>query len=284
MNRMTLQNLQTSSGTFTIAPFDQRGSLAKMLGVDMQTHEGKRTMEQVKSLFMKAFSPLCSAVLVDPEFGQPSLIYKSPHAGLLLTYEKSSVELEDKEALPAFYEDWPPAKIAQAGAAVKVLVYYHPESKTAAEKEKLMQEIFEQCKKLHTPFLLEVVIHDMKNASLSSFEAQIEAVKKFHGCCDVLKLEFPINADDEIDEKLAIERCKEITTTSSVPWILLSRGMGYERFLLALELAMKGGAKGFAVGRAIWKEIGSFATWNEQQEFVQTVAVERLKKLIQIVR
>lgn len=280
---MTVRDLQTDSGHMTLAPFDQRGSLAKLLGVDPMSDSGKQQLSDLKVVFMQTFSPLCSAVLVDPEFGLPSTLVKDPHAALLLSLEKSSYDVENKDAMPQFYEKWGVPEIVSHYAAVKLLLFYHPQSNTAQAKRDLVKNIYEESKQHSVPFLLEPLLYPVPQSSLSSFEAHLQMVRDFTSLCDVLKLEFPLGAEETFDEKLAADRCDQITKTTTVPWILLSRGMGYERFSLALHTAMKHGANGFAVGRAIWKEVGEFTTQEEQFIFVRTTAKERLQKLIEIV-
>lgn len=280
---MTVRDLQTDSGHITLAPFDQRGSLAKLLGVDPTSDSGKQQLSDLKVVFMQTFSPLCSAVLVDPEFGLPSTLVKDTHAALLLSLEKSSYDAENKDAMPQFYDGWGVPEIVAHNAVVKLLIFYHPESHTAPQKCDLVEKIYKESKQYNVPFLLEPLLYPVQTSSLSSFEAHLQMVRDFTSLCDVLKLEFPLGAEETFDEKLAADHCEEITKTSTVPWILLSRGMGYERFSLALHTAIKHGANGFAVGRAIWKEVGEFTTQEEQFTFVRTTAKERLQKLIEIV-
>ncbi|MBI5151566.1 MAG: tagatose 1,6-diphosphate aldolase [Candidatus Pacebacteria bacterium] len=280
---MTVRDLQTQSGHITLAPFDQRGSLAKLLGVDPASDSGKQQLSDLKSVFMQTFSPFCSAVLVDPEFGLPSIQKKDPHAALLLSLEKSSYDAENKDAMPQFYEGWGVPEIVVRNAAVKLLLFYHPESTTAFQKRQLVERMYKESKQYNVPFLLEPLLYPPQQSTLSSFEAQLQMVRDFTPLCDVLKLEFPLGAEEAFDEQTAANYCDQITKTSTVPWILLSRGMGYERFSLALSTAMKHGAHGFAVGRAIWKEVGEYTTQEDQFAFVRTTAKERLQKLIEIV-
>ena len=76
---------------------------------------------------------------------------------------------------------------------------------------------------------------------------------------------------------------KKITELSTASWILLSRGIGFEKYQKALTIAMQNGAKGFAVGRSVWKEVGEQETFEQQQTFIQTIARKRMEALIQIV-
>ncbi len=284
---MTISQLQTSSGMFTIAACDQRSSLAKILGANPEVEAGKTILEEVKSLFVGTFSPLCSSILVDPEFGLPSVEKKSSDCGLLLSLERSSYSLEDPENMPLLYDRWGVSEIAHHDAAVKLLLSYHPQSIHAQQKQQFVQDIFEQAKKEQTPLLLEIILHPLngdKESLMQNFVSlQLQAVQDFTSRCDVLKLEFPLGEREVFDDVVVAQRCQALSETSSVPWILLSHGMGYERFLSAVEIAVQRGARGFAVGRAVWKEIGEYATWEEQEEFVRTVAKQRMQTLVNVV-
>ena len=280
---MTLHDLQTPNGKFAIAPFDQRGSLAKLLGVDHTSESGKKEIKDLKISFMKVFSPIASGVLVDPEFGLPALEYRDHHAGLLLSLEKSSYDAEDKNAMPQFYEGWGVSQIIEKGGMVKLLMFYHPQSSNADKKRALAKKFFEESKAAGSPFLLEVILHpngESEQEFIQTFtKLQTQLVKDFTDVCDVLKLEFPIHAGAELNEDEAAKACDQISAASKVPWILLSKGMGFERFIRAVEIAMKHGSSGFAVGRAIWKEVGDYPTI-ERENFLHNVAVPRLQQLI----
>lgn len=283
---MRLDELKTSSGHFTIAAFDQRGSLAKLLGVDPARQSGHEELSQLKTQFMETFSPICSAVLVDMDFGKESLRKRDPRAGLLLTLEDYDYASEQREALPLFKNDWGVPHIAERQAAVKLLLYYHPESKTAEEKVRIVQDLHAQCKEWNVPFLLEPVLYPLNSDEAfvqRFFDLQLQMAKTFDPMCDVLKLEFPVPAEQEIDAPEVGRRCIRLTESLHVPWIILSRGMTYERYIRALEIALKNGASGFAVGRAVWKEVGNLPTWEERKQFIQTVGRERMLRLIELV-
>lgn len=280
---MTLHGLQTKNNRFTIAACDQRASLAKLLGVDPQTTSGIETLKQVKNLFMEVFSPICSAVLTDPEFGLPSVELKAPGAGLLLCLERSPYDKEPPENLPLLYPHWGVPEIAGHSAGVKLLVYYHPHAKNATEKRDWVEKVFHHCQAQNIPFVCELLVYSEAQSTLSLFEAQLQTAKDFTNLCDVLKLEFPVSVSEDFNEELATQRCKSISKSVHVPWIVLSHGMGYERLILAMDIAMKNGASGFAVGRAVWKEIGELPTWKEQEQFIRTTAKDRMNKLISIV-
>jgi len=266
---------------YTIAPFDHRGSLALMIGADLTTAHGKQLLTELKVMFMQAFSPICSAVLVDPEYGFPALDYKADHCGLLLTLESSGYT-DEKTAVPTLLPNWGVEAIKNNYAVAKLLTYYHPQEQHAELKRKLIMELGASSKKEGVAFLLEPVIFPptgkgtLSQAEFS--EAQLQACQELQPYCDILKIQYP-------GDPLA---CATMTAELDVPWILLSRGMDYPAFKDALSVSLENGAKGFAAGRSVWQEIGEFKLPDGQPDmdaikyFLDTTGVERMKELIAI--
>ena len=94
---------------------------------------------------------------------------------------------------------------------------------------------------------------------------------------DILKVEFPLNVDD-FDEAKWIVACKEISSASTIPWILLSAAVDYETFLRQVTVACTAGASGIAVGRAVWKEAVTMND-DERVKFLRTTARQRISRL-----
>lgn len=278
---MTLSSIQTASGMFTIAPFDHRGSLATSLGLDLTTAVGKKTLTQLKILFMQNFSPYCSGVLVDPEYGFPAIEYKADTCGLILTLESSGYN-DEKTDVPVLMPNWGVEAIKNNYAVAKLLVYYHPQEPNAQQKKKLVMELGESCRKEGVAFLVEPVHFSLNpKAELSTTEfqeIQLQTCQEFQAHCDILKIQYPGDA-------LA---CATLTAEIDVPWILLSRGMSYDPFKEALKVSLENGCKGFAAGRSVWQEISEYKDAEGKldlvgvQQFLQTTATERIKELIQL--
>lgn len=290
---MTLKNLQTKKNHFTISAFDHRSSLINLLKLETTDEERLRQqMIEVKSLLIKTFSPLSSGVLTDPLFGIETLLDKAKHCGLLMSLEESGYDA-DKSQVPTLLPNWGVKGVKEHDAAGKMLLYFHPQEKTAMLKTELIRQLYELSKQEKVPFLLELVLYplegedDFKN---SWHTLQLETVGIFQSLCDVLKIEYPglyASSDDQ-----AGLFCEMISKATQVPWIILSRGMKYDLFLNALKISMENGAAGFAVGRAVWQEIDNFSlektgSWQESlsqmKDFLENIAVARLEALIDIV-
>lgn len=277
---INLSGIQQANEMFSIAAFDQRGSLAKILKLDPKKDREK--IIQLKHAFMEQFSPHCSAVLTDPEFGLTTLDAKDSNAGLLLSLEKSSYEAVNPDDLPDFYPDWGVSQIIEHGGKVKMLVFYHPESVNTDKKMALIRTLREQSNASGSLFLLEPLLHPL-NGQEPSWDHYLRMIKGFADKADVLKLPFPQMANEFLSREELRARCERITQEARVPWILLSRGVDFNHFVPQLEIALEGGAKGFAAGRAIWKEVGDYTTFADQKEFLASTAVTRLKQLVAMV-
>jgi tagatose-1,6-bisphosphate aldolase len=94
---------------------------------------------------------------------------------------------------------------------------------------------------------------------------------------DILKAEFPLDVND-IDEIRWVDACKEISSASVTPWILLSAAVDYETFLRQVAAACNAGASGIAVGRAVWKEAVTMMG-EERVTFLRTIAQDRISRL-----
>lgn len=279
---MNLSTIARPDGFFTISAFDHRGSLAKMFGIDQTDPEAGPLLTQLKILFMKAFSDLSSGVLVDPLYGFPAVDIKDENCGLLLSLESSGYT-DEKSAVPTLIPNWSVRHVKNNYAVAKILVYFHPQDKNADAKRKLLQELYQFCQHEDIAFLIEPIIFNPNGSEAldkAEFqEIQLQTCQEFQRYCDILKIEYPGDALS----------CATLTAELDVPWIVLSRGVSFDEFVVAVQTSLESGAKGFAVGRAIWQEIGEMrhaetvADYQKIEEFLMTIGRERLQQLLELV-
>lgn len=273
---------------FTIVAFDQRSSYQKMLPGNIAFADAV----QIKSDVVRALSADASAMLLDPEYGLQPALELNRHCGLLLAVEKSGYTGDSSYRRTEMYDRWHVGTIKQFGTdAVKLLVYYHPEAgKLAEEIELLCQDIAQQCRASDIAFFLEPVLYSIDNSlpknspEFAKKRPQLvkETARKLGQCgAHILKLEFPIDAAHNDNYEEWVQACKQVSNAASVPWVLLSAGVDYEIFAEQVKAACQGGASGFLGGRAIWKECVTM-TATERQVFLEGIAVQRLKHLIDI--
>jgi tagatose-1,6-bisphosphate aldolase len=167
-------------------------------------------------------------------------------------------------------------------SAIKLLVYYHPNSQTASQIEAFTKQIAEACKKHDLVLILEPLSYSLnENKKLSSDEKRyvvVETAKRLTPLgVDVLKAEFPLDVA-ETNQRVWSEACAEISATSIAPWILLSAAVDYDVFLQQVVIACKAGASGIAVGRAVWKE-AVMMDGEQRMKFLRTTAHQRISCL-----
>jgi tagatose 1,6-diphosphate aldolase len=95
---------------------------------------------------------------------------------------------------------------------------------------------------------------------------------------DVLKLEFPVDADFNNDLQTWQSACDAVNAACIVPWALLSAGVDFDIFERQVKVACQCGASGFLAGRAIWKECVIMSAEDRKQFLAQT-ATDRLQRL-----
>lgn len=289
-----LQELANSHSLFTITALDHRGSLRRAINPDDPKSVSYQQMVDYKVKLLNALAPHSSAILIDPIFGAAEALrgsHISGKQGFLVSLEATGYEDSDGDRVTSVAEGWGVEKIKRMGAsAVKILLYYNPGSSTAAKQEEFLLRAVEQCRKHDIPLLVEPMTYHLvggpKKGSAEFAERKPEMViETARRLCplgmDVLKAEFPDDPDFQEDEAAMAENCRKLTEAAGIPWVLLSAGVGYDTFKLQARLACENGASGFLAGRAIWQEAPGLPE-DQQQQFLETTAVERLGELTEI--
>ena len=141
---------------------------------------------------------------------------------------------------------------------IKLLVYYHPDSPTAAETEDFTAQIAADCLKYDLGMMLEPLSYSLTDKKLTSDEKRyvvVETARRLTPIAgvDILKAELPLDTSDDDPGRLAAA-CAEVSAASVTPWILLSAAVSFETYQRQIIAACQAGASGIAVGRAVWQE------------------------------
>ena len=280
-----LKSTATDDGKFTIVAFDQRLAYQEMLPAGTSYDKAV----QIKCEITNAIAPPASAMLLDPDYGIKPAMEMNGGTGLLMTLE-SIGWLGTDTAREVFVNDkWPLGKIKRFGAAgAKLLAFYHPNSgELAAKTEARVREICDECHKYDIPIFVEPMSFSL-DASVDKSSAEfakarpeivIETARRFSQLgCDVLKLEFPMDAKFNTDQSAWADACHAISDSVDVPWVLLSAGVDYDTFNPQVKIACEQGASGFLAGRAIWKEIAPLDD-APRQEYIATTVTDRINQL-----
>jgi tagatose-1,6-bisphosphate aldolase len=167
-------------------------------------------------------------------------------------------------------------------SAVKLLIYYHPESETAPAMKEFLAEVSEDCTRCDIPLFLEILTYaKAKDEELLSGALRrdiilisVSELTPIGG--DILKVEFPASLNEECH--VWEDACQSISQASCIPWVLLSAGVDSEVFLEQTAVACTSGASGLLAGRAIWKEALSLDC-EERSAFLEEIALDHLRKL-----
>lgn len=250
----------TLNGKFLMLALDHRGSFKKLINPQDPDSVTNEQAIALKKEIIDSLKDQFSAILIDQDYGLPAHTNKSKP--FLLPLEKSShTGLTELECTAVDLRN-----LGASGA--KILIDFDPNSENAGYQLDIAKKVMEDCRANNFPLFLEIVTHDT-NLVLESLKKFLE----FKVIPNVWKLEYPGT----------LKGCQEITKLVGVtPWILLTGGNTFEVFKSNLEVAIKGGVKGFLAGRALWQEVCTLQGVDKDR-FLKETLPERFKKLAEIV-
>jgi tagatose-1,6-bisphosphate aldolase len=277
-----LQQISSDRGTFTALALDHRQNLRKANPAFVNDAELSRFKVEVTTALAKR----ATAVLLDPEVSAAQAVAQGAipkSVGLVVAVESTGYTGDAIARHAQVIPGWSVEKAKRMGAsAIKLLVYYHPDSATAKEIEEFTSRLAGDCQKQDLVLMLEPLSYSLdEDKKLTSDEKRyvvVETAKRLTPLhVDILKAEFPLALND-MDESKWMDACKEISSASITPWILLSAAVDYETYLRQVTVACRAGASGIAVGRAVWKEAVTL-DGDERMKFLHTTARDRLSRL-----
>lgn len=282
-----LQRIASERGTFTALALDHRQNLRRALNPSNPDAISDDQLRDFKLEVTAALAAQATCVLLDPQYSAAQAVAGSfipKNAGLVVAVEATGYTGDPGARSSQILPGWSVEKARRMGAdAIKLLVYYHPDSSTASEIEDFTSRVAEECKQQDLCLMLEPLSYPLDPAvkKLSSAERRyvvVETARRLTPLgANVLKAEFPLAAGDD-DETAWESACTEISAASTAPWILLSGAAEYETYLRQVTVACRCGASGIAVGRAVWQEAVSMQP-AERSVFLSSTARERLLRL-----
>lgn len=277
-----LQQCTSARGTFTCLALDHRQNLRKANTLFREDAELSRFKLDVTA----ELAPFGTAVLLDPEVSAAQAIAAGVLPGssaFVVAIESTGYSGEATARKGQVIPGWSVEKAKRMGASmVKLLVYYHPDSPTAAEAEDFTAQIAADCAKYDLGLMLEPLSYSLTDAKLSSEEKRyvvVETARRLTPIAgvDVLKAELPLDTA-ETDPTVLLAACAEVSAASVTPWILLSAAVSYDTYVRQVIAACQAGASGTAVGRAVWQE-AVMMNGSARLDFLRTTARERLMRL-----
>lgn len=277
-----LQQCTSQRGTFTCLALDHRQNLRKANPLFVDDAELSRFKLDVTG----ELASYATSVLLDPEVSAAQAIAAGKLPGdkaFVVAIESTGyggiATARKGQVIPG----WSVEKAKRMGASmIKLLVYYHPDSSTAAEAEAFVTQIAADCLKYDIGFMLEPLSYSLTEQKLTSDEKRYVVVETAHRLTpipgvDVLKAELPL-ATDDLDEVRLATACAEVSAASVTPWILLSAAVTFEAYKRQVIAACQAGASGIAVGRAVWQEAVQLSG-QPRHDFLRNIARERLAHL-----
>lgn len=287
-----LQQCATPRGGFAIMALDHRNNLRHAFRPDSSELAGDTEITLFKGEVVEALGPAASAVLLDPELSAAQCIASqrlTGRTGLIVALEATGYVGDPQARQSQVLPGWSVAQAKRMGAsAVKLLVYYHPDSPRANEIEGLVKQVALECAAYELALFLEPLSYSLDPAKKKVAPEErrrivIETARRLIvPGVDVLKAEFPLDISLAPDEHEWRSACEELSQTSSVPWVLLSASASYETYVRQVTVACQAGASGVAAGRAVWQEAPTLNV-EARESFLRTTAAERMRRLTELV-
>lgn len=281
-----LSRCSTDEGHFCILAIDHRTNLLDKLNQHAPEPLTDAQFTSFKQAVVGGLVSEASAVLMDPAYGIGAAVAERRLGakGLLAPVEVTDYDLHPSRRKVNFIPGWSVEKIKRVGGdGVKLLLPYHPEASNRHENHQIVAQLVEQCGEQDIPFFLEPIAFSLDpdrkldNAELRQIVVEMAQTFSAMGV-DVLKLEFPLDANQSRDEEEWRAACEAVDLACMVPWALLSAGVDYETFKAQARVACEAGASGVIVGRAVWAEAvelqGELRT-----DFIRTNALQRMHEL-----
>lgn len=283
-----LQQCATPHGAIAVLALDHRQGLRKAIRPAAPDTVTDAELSAFKQQLTAALAPAAGAMLLDPEVGAAQCIASGAlpgSIGLVMAIEATGytgdATARQSRVLPGFSV----AKAKRMGAAaVKLLVYYHPDSPNACEIEALNRQVAEDCAREDIAYFLEPLSYPLDPArkTLPSAEKRYVVTETARRLVipgvDILKAEFPLDVAETPAETVWAEACAELSAVCPAPWILLSAAVNYETYLRQVTIACRNGASGVAVGRAVWKEAVEL-TGPARAEFLAGIGRQRMERV-----
>jgi len=277
-----LQQISSARGTLTCLALDHRQNLRKANPAFLNDEELSRFKIDITSML----AGNATAVLLDPEVSAAQAVAQGAvpkDVGLVVALESTGYLGEATARRAQIIPGWSVEKAKRMGAsAIKLLVYYHPDSTNTQEIENFIVKVARDCQTYDLALMLEPLSYSLDEAKkLTSEEKRyvvVETARRLTALdVDILKAEFPLDLGDTNEMKW-YDACREISSASITPWILLSAAVDFELFLRQVTIACNAGASGVAVGRAVWKEALQMGA-EERAGFLRTTGLDRIARL-----
>jgi tagatose-1,6-bisphosphate aldolase len=290
----SLQRVTTADGFFLICALDHLSDFQELLDPDPRTVDYQRTGD-AKIELVRSLASECSAFLLDARYGLAQVIASGAlpgSVGLMASIEDEDYKPTTVHRKTRFRENWSVKQMKLLGIDVcKLLWFYRPDSEVAEHQRAVLRSLVQECAEFSIPLVVEPIWFALEGEDPKSeawrerrVRGIIESAHEANSFgVDILKVEFPGYVETEEGRARAREACKQLDNGVSVPWMLLSAGVGYEAFKTQVEIACREGGSGFMAGRSIWRDAASTHD-PAKREAAAKDSVRRLSELAAVAR
>ena len=263
-----IQRIASPRGVVCGLALDHRDSLR----VAARRHghpEDTASLRALKVELVRGLARLTSVVLLDVELGLDAFT-ELESTPLVIPLEAQGYESLGEGRITTLLGDVDPARAAALGAVgCKLLLPYRPDLADASRiQEEMVARVVADCRAAGVLSIIEPIVYG-EVPELGAAVAETARRLARLGP-DVLKLQYPGSA----------RLCEMLSRAcGAVPWVLLGGGTEEETFLAQLRDAMRGGARGYIVGRTAWD-----AALVEDEEDMQRALSERAAFLARAVQ
>jgi tagatose-1,6-bisphosphate aldolase len=277
-------------GIFSVLALDHRQNLRRELRPQDPASVGYQEMVDFKRAVVRSLSPLASGTLLDPEIGAATCVADGSlpgKAGLILAVEATGYLGPSTARVSRVLDGWSVEQAKRMGAsAAKLLVYYNPGASNAANQERLVADVAQECRRHDLALFLEPLSFSLvEGERLTGDERRrvvIETARRLGAIGgDVLKSEFPFDPS-VTDRNRWREACAELDAATPLPWVLLSGGVDDATFEAQVRVACEAGASGVVVGRSVWAAAATLPP-ESRTLFLDTTGRDRLRRLVDLV-
>lgn len=200
------------------------------------------SLRALKVDLVRGLARLATVVLLDVELGLDAFT-ELDGTPLVVPLEAQGYESLGDGRITTLLGDVDPARAAALGAVgCKLLLPYRPDLADVSHlQEEMVARVVADCRAAGVLSIIEPIVYG-EVPELGAAVAETARRLARLGP-DVLKLQYPGSP----------RLCELITRVcGSVPWVLLGGGTDEDTFLAQLRDAMRGGARGYIVGRTAW--------------------------------
>jgi tagatose-1,6-bisphosphate aldolase len=290
----SFQRVTSPDGYFLICALDHLSDFQELLDSDVSKVSYQQTGE-AKNELIRALAGQCSAFLLDARFGLAQVIASRAlpgSVGLMASVEDEDYKPTTATRKTLFRENWGTKQMKMLGVDVcKLLWFFRPDSSVADHQREVIRGLVQECASFSLPLVVEPIWYPLEGEDPKSeawrerrVEGIIESAREANELgTDMLKVEFPGYVETEAGKSKAAEACQRLDSAVTVPWVILSAGVGYDSFKTQVEISCNAGASGFLAGRSIWRDAASTKD-PELRERAGLDAVNRLAELAIITR